>query len=188
MTAMRQEPDLVQVIEQDHREFERAFAELERGSQSPQFRRQLLDHLIADVTRHTVAKEQFLYPTARDKVDGSAQLVEHEVAQSEKAERLMKELEDVEPTDPKFEELSGQLIRSLRKQFDDEERKLLPQLRTACTPKELQTLGHSVELAKQVAPTRPHPAAPDRPPANLIIDPAVSIVDKVRDVLTDRKV
>lgn len=84
--------------------------------------------------------------------------------------------------------LSGQLIRSLRKQFDDEESKLLPQLRTACTPKELQTLGHSAELAKRVAPTRPHPAAPDRPPANLIIDPAVSIVDKVRDVLTDRKV
>lgn len=72
--------------------------------------------------------------------------------------------------------------------MDDEERKLLPQLRTALTPKELQTLGHSAELAKQVAPTRPHPAAPDRPPANLIIDPAVSIVDKVRDVLTDRKV
>lgn len=187
MTTAQRDIDLVQLIIQDHRELERSFAELERAAQSPDYRRQLLDHVIADVTRHSVAKEQFLYPTAADKVSGGKQLVERELKDNAEAERLMKDLEDVDPADAKFDQLTGRLIADLRQHFQHEEEQLLPRVKKACSPEELRTLGNSVALAKEVAPTRPHPAAPDKPPANLVIGPGVGIIDRVRDVLSGRQ-
>ena len=40
--------------------------------------------------------------------------------------------------------------------------------------------------SKKMAPTRPHPSAPDRPPANKILGPGVGLIDRMRDALTGR--
>ncbi|RSN17028.1 hypothetical protein DMH25_04560 [Streptomyces sp. WAC 01325] len=37
---------------------------------------------------------------------------------------------------------------------------------------------------KQLAPTLPHPSAPDTPPANKLPAPGVGMVDRIRKVLT----
>jgi Hemerythrin HHE cation binding domain len=41
-------------------------------------------------------------------------------------------------------------------------------------------------LAKSVAPTRPHPAAPDHPPALTLAAPFVAIFDRLRDRVQGR--
>lgn len=41
-------------------------------------------------------------------------------------------------------------------------------------------------IAKKPAPTRPHPAAPDKPPANKLLGPGAGLVDRARDMLTGR--
>jgi hypothetical protein len=51
---------------------------------------------------------------------------------------------------------------------------------------DLIRVGNRVELAEEAAPTRPHPATPSSPPWNKIVDPAVAVVDKLRDVVTRR--
>jgi hypothetical protein len=43
-----------------------------------------------------------------------------------------------------------------------------------------------VEAAEEAAPTRPHPGTPATPPWNKIVDPAVAVADKVRDVVGRR--
>jgi hypothetical protein len=40
--------------------------------------------------------------------------------------------------------------------------------------------------AKSTAPTRPHPHAPAAPPGNLLAGPVAAVVDRVRDVVSDR--
>lgn len=180
--------DLIELIEQDHHEFERMFAELERGAHSADYRKQLVDHLIADLTRHAVAEEQLLYPTARDKLPDGDKLVDHEIEEHNEAEEVMKELEGLEPLHPEFEYRVTKLIDEVKHHLEEEESKLLPRVRAACSVDELSNLGKSFELAKKAAPTRPHPSGPDKPPANLIIGPGVGIIDKVRDVLSNRKV
>jgi hypothetical protein len=43
------------------------------------------------------------------------------------------------------------------------------------------------EVAERAAPTRPHPAAPDRPPPpNKLLAPGAAVVDRVRAVFTGR--
>ncbi|WP_034273887.1 hemerythrin domain-containing protein [Haloechinothrix halophila] len=180
--------DLIHAIIRDHRDLERVFSEIERHNHSLAYRKDLVDHVIADLVRHSVAEEQFVYPVARDRIEDGDEIVDHEIAEHTRAERLMKELEPLDASDPRFDDVASQLIDDVRHHFEDEERDLLPALRSRCSEAELRDLGGKVIVAKDSAPTRPHPGMPDRPPANLVLDAGVSIIDKVRDALHDRRV
>jgi len=185
MTAA-EKPDLISVIITEHRHVERVFTELESGTGSPEHRRNLADHVIAELVRHSVAEEQFMYPAARKYLENGDQLADHELEEHAEAEEVMKQLEDVPATEPRFDELMRRLIEDIRHHIEDEERDLLPKLQSACSADELRDLGEKVERAKKMAPTRPHPAAPDRPPANLILDTGAGLIDKIRDRLSGR--
>lgn len=74
-------------------------------------------------------------------------------------------------------------IKDIRHHIDDEEKDLLPKLQQACSPEDLRDLGEKALRAKKFAPTRPHPSAPDRPPANLVLDAGAGLIDRLRDKL-----
>lgn len=186
--ATTSEQDLIGVITQDHREVERVFAELERPGVDPQRRKELVDHVIAELVRHSVAEEQHMYPAARRVLDNGDELADHEIEEHAEAECLMKRLEGMAATDPEFDGLVRDLIGSIRHHVEDEEKDLLPKLRAACSERELRELGEKIVAAKRIVPTRPHPAAPDTPPANRLLDPGAGLVDRLRDMLTGRKV
>ncbi|MCT2581551.1 hemerythrin domain-containing protein [Actinophytocola gossypii] len=177
--------DLVDAIVSDHREFEAVFDEIE-ASGDPRMRRELVEHVIAGLVRHSVAEEEYLYPTARKALPDGDKIADHEIEEHAEAEQLMKEIENTEATDPKFDELVGKLIAEIRHHLSDEEEDLLPKLRKACSQQDLRDLGEKFERAKRMAPTRPHPSAPDHPPANKILGPGVGLIDKMRDALTNR--
>ena len=51
---------------------------------------------------------------------------------------------------------------------------------------ELVELAGKVETAKRLAPTRPHPAAPNAELFHKMVGPGVGMVDRLRDKLTGR--
>lgn len=187
MTIPKQSPDLIDVIIADHREVERVFTELEQGAIAPERRKELVDHVIVELVRHSVAEEQHMYPAAREALPDGDQVVDHELQEHAEAERVMKDLEGLKPTDPRFEELLLTLMTDIRHHIQDEEANLLPRLREACSPQQLQELGDKVVSAKRSAPTRPHPTAPDKPPANRLLDAGAGMIDRMRDALTGRR-
>lgn len=178
--------NLIDVIIADHRAFEVVFVELESGQGSPDVRRNLADHVIAELVRHSVAEEQYMYPAAREVLPDGDSIVDHELEEHAEAERVMKSLDGLDPAKSEFDDLVGWLIDDIRHHLEDEENDLLPRLREACTEQQLEDLGAKVLKAKENAPTRPHPSAPDTPPANKILDTGAGIVDRMRDRLTGR--
>lgn len=179
-------PDLIDVLVTDHREVETMFAELETGAGDPDHRKRLVDVAIAELVRHSVAEEMYLYPTAKRALPDGGPLSEQEIAEHAEAEKLMNRLDGLDATDPEFDPAVARLIEAIRHHVDEEERDLFPRLRQACTQDELLKLGRKVEAAKRIAPTRPHPAAPDRPPFNKLVAPGAGLVDRVRDALSNR--
>jgi len=186
MTTTRKQ-DLVDAIVADHREVEAVFAEIEESS-DPRLRRELVEHVIAELVRHSVAEEQYLYPTARKVLPDGDEIADHELAEHAEAEELMKALENTDATEPRFDELVRELIQDVRHHLEEEESDLLLRLRAACDAEELRELGRKFEQSKKIAPTRPHPSAPDRPPANKILGPGIGLIDRVRDALSGRDV
>jgi len=180
-----EQQDLIEAIIDDHREVESVFAELEvRGDERS--RRELVEHVIAELVRHSVAEEQFLYPTTRKALPDGDEIADHELEEHAVAEELMKALDGTDVSDPRFDELLGKLMADVRHHLTEEEADLLPRLRSACDPEELRELGKKFQQSKKIAPTRPHPSAPDRPPANKILGPGVGLIDRMRDALSDR--
>lgn len=143
MTATGQR-DLISVITADHRAVEAVFSELENRTGSPEHRRDLADHVIAELLRHSVAEERFLYPVARTRLPDGDEVADKQIAEHAEAERVMRELEALPPSDPLFEQLLAQLMQDIRTHIQDEEHNLLPRLRSACSAEELRDLGEKV--------------------------------------------
>lgn len=183
--AVPKQQDLVDAIVADHREVAALLDELE-ASGDARNRGEIAERVIVALVRHSVAEEQYLYPTARLVLPGGDEVADHELATHADAERVMKDLTRTDPADPVFDDLVESLTGSIRQHIEEEERELLPRLRAACDEAELRDLGLKFEQSKKIAPTRPHPAAPDHPPANKILDPGMALIDRVRDAMTGR--
>jgi hemerythrin superfamily protein len=183
---MTQQPsgNIIDDIIADHRHVESVFSEIENGE--PRSHDELVDHVIAELVRHAVAEEQYLYPTARKVLPDGDKLADHELTEHSEAEETMKAVEKAGTDDPKYDELVRQLMADIRHHIQDEENDLLPQLRSACTPDQLSQLSREFQRAKEMAPTRPHPLAPDHPPLNKILDRGAGLVDRMRDALSGR--
>jgi hypothetical protein len=52
--------------------------------------------VIAELVRHSVAEEEYMYPAARKTLEGGDQLADHELEEHAKAEKLMKELDGLD--------------------------------------------------------------------------------------------
>jgi hypothetical protein len=63
---------------------------------------------------------------------------------------------------------------------------ILDQLRKHAPREQLLRMAKLTRQAKQAAPTRPHPNAPDTPPGNIVVGAVTGMIDKARDKLARR--
>jgi hemerythrin superfamily protein len=148
--------------------------------------RDLVDEVTIELVRHSVAEEQHLYPAVREHIEDGDRLADKEIADHGRVEKLLKQLERTDADDPRMSPLLQQLMDEVSAHVQDEEDNLFPMLRQACSPEALDELGDKIRRAKAMAPTRPHPSAPDTPPANKLLAPGAGLVDRARDFVTGR--
>ncbi|MEU7057992.1 hemerythrin domain-containing protein [Streptomyces sp. NPDC046197] len=178
--------DVIQELTTDHREVEEIFAQIEALPTGDKRRKDLAEQATIELVRHSVAEEMYLYPAVRHHLPDGDSIADREIEDHSEAERTMKELEDCSAGEARFDQLIGRLMREIREHVTDEEQNLFPQLRQAAGADALEDLGEKVRRAKKVAPTRPHPAAPDTPPANKLLAPGAGLVDRIRDAVSGR--
>ena len=178
--------DMVSVLVKDHEEMKEFFRQLE-ATTDPEERRDVADRLTAEVARHSVAEEMFLYPAARKVLPNGDALVDEELEEHAEAEKLLKQWEGMAGDDPDFMTVYGKIKEGLLHHIDEEEElKLFPEMQQALSPEEQDQLGQKITVAKKLAPTRPHPSAPDEPPMNLVVGVPTGIVDRIRDLMSGR--
>lgn len=181
--------DVIEILTHDHREVEQMFAELESlrgatGDSQLARRKDLADQVTIELVRHTVAEEAEVYPVVAKKVsDSEAEHARHEHAE---AEQTLKRLEGLQTDDPSFDAVLSTLMREIREHVAEEEGEMFPHMRQAFSQQELVDLGGKVESIKRIAPTRPHPSAPDQPPGDKLLGPAVGLFDRMRDAVSKR--
>ena len=128
----------------------------------------------------------YVYPAMRKHLPDGDAAVEHDTTEHKQLESTMKQLEAVDASDPQFTELLRQLETILADHVADEERDQFPQLRARIPREELVQMAGKVEAAKKVAPTRPHPGAPNNQVFHKLVGPGVGLVDRLRDKLSGR--
>ena len=177
--------DVVDILTSDHREMVELLGEIEHTSDTGR-RRDLADTVIAEVMRHAVAEEMYVYPAIEEHVPDGKEEVEHDKQEHAEIVQLMKRMEDTDASAPAFMELVRQLEAMLRHHANDEESEQFPQLRAHIPGERLVKLGEQVQTAKKLAPTRPHPSAPHSELFHKTVGPGIGMIDRLRDKLTGR--
>src|SRR5215218_2010853 len=179
------ELDVVDLLTVDHAEVTALIADI-WATEDGALRRDLTDTVIAELVRHSVAEEMYVYPAMRKYLPDGDAAVEHDTSEHKELEVTMKQLESVDVADVRFAELLRQLETVLADHVADEERDQFPQLRARVPRAELVEIAHKVAAAKKLAPTRPHPAAPNNQLFHKLVGPGVGLVDRLRDRLSGR--
>lgn len=178
--------DAIAVLKQDHREVEDLFDRFERaGDGATKQKRKLVDQMIEALSRHASIEEQVLYPWAREYIEDEDDRVLEALEEHHVVKWLLWELEDLDPSDERFDAKVTVMAENVRHHVKEEEHELFSDLRDVATRAELLELGDALRAAKQKAPTRPHPRGADTPPFNVMAAPITSALDHARDVGKD---
>lgn len=178
--------DVVDILTTDHKEMMELAGQIKHTS-DPGQRRDTADALIAEVMRHAVAEEMYVYPAIEKHIPNGTEEVEHDKKEHDEIVQVMKQLEDCEAGDPDFMERVDKLEGLLSHHADDEESQQFPKMRSHLSSEQLMELGKKVEEAKKMAPTRPHPSAPHSELFHKSVGAGVGMVDRLRDKLNGRQ-
>jgi hemerythrin superfamily protein len=140
-----------------------------------------LKELVQLVFSHAFAEETVLWPAVRRSVVNGEELTARVEEEHQQINDLTREIEGLDPRDPRRDERVRQVFALIRQDIRDEEDELLPRLQDALRPAGLRRLGGAWEAVRRSAPTRPHPVVPRRPPANALLGIPLSGYDRVRD-------
>ncbi|MCF0092131.1 hemerythrin domain-containing protein [Micromonospora sp. MH99] len=164
---------IADIVDREHRQLLALVDQLTGPDATPQ---EGLAVLTAALSRHVSAEEQYLLPAVRAALPARADRVDAEIDADAALLAALKGLSD---------ETLTEVAERVRRHVDGVGA-LVVELRAVATSEELIRLGNRLEIAEEAAPTRPHPGTPATPPWNRIVEPAVGVVDKVRDAVTRR--
>lgn len=178
--------DVTVILTTDHREMLELFGKIHTTT-DPEERRDLADAGTAEVMRHAVAEEMFVYPAMEEHLPNGTEAVEHDKKEHDELVKALKRLEDLDSTEQVFLTQVAEVEQLLSHHIRDEEDDQFPQLRTHIPQAKLNEIGKKVEQAKKLAPTRPHPHAPHSELFHKTVGAGVGMVDRLRDKLMGRQ-
>lgn len=176
--------DAITLLKNDHRTVEKLFRRYEQaGDRAFAEKRKIVDRIIEELSTHAAIEEQVFYPAARDEVADTEDLALESIEEHRIIKWELSELEDMDPQDERFDAKVTVLIENVRHHVEEEESDFFPKVRDELGRTELGEIGEAMQEARRGAPTHPHPRAPQTAPLNVLVGPAVGVVDRVGDTV-----
>jgi hemerythrin superfamily protein len=179
-------PDAITVLKADHDKVDAIFKQFEAsGDKAYKAKRKLVDSMIKELAIHAAIEEMVFYPATRELSEAVEDHVLESLEEHHVVKWLLSELDGMDPEHERFDAKVTVLIESVRHHVEEEEKDYFPKVRKLADRATLQEMGDVLVKAKKVAPTRPHPKAPDQAPANMA-NLATGLVDRIRDAVAGR--
>ncbi len=176
--------DAITKLKDDHDKVEKLFKKYEdTTSRATKTRRKLVDQITEELSVHAAIEEQVFYPISRALSDEAEAQTLESLEEHHLVKTTLAELTKLDPGDERFHPKVTVLMENVRHHVEEEEDELFPMMRKAFGRNDMSDLGEALDEARRLAPTRPHPAAPDAPPANLVTGAVAGIIDRVRNNL-----
>ena len=178
-TTESQTQDAIELLESDHREVDQLFAQIESGQGDKD---ETVRKIVKELSGHAAIEEQILYPAMRRALSDGDAKVEEAIQEHQEMKEALADIESL-GSSPQREGKLQKLMADVRHHVQEEENELFPEMRSAVGEDELQKMGAAMAAAKKMAPTHPHPNAPNTPPGNIVAGAAAAVMDKVRDAI-----
>ena len=184
--------DAIALLTRDHQEVDRLFKQFEKLTDRAQKAKQkLVMKMIRELAIHSAIEEMLFYPAVRTAAlkasTRSGETAADSVLESLEEHHIVKwtlsELEKMKPEDERFDAKVTVLMEMVRHHVEEEQDELFPKARRLLGKEMLDELGERMEKAKKIAPTRPHPRAPDQPPGNMVAGSMAAVMDRGKDLV-----
>jgi len=187
-------PDVFHVLKKDHDEVKAMLAQLEAGPKAStgatpeqlMFRKQALDAVIIEQSKHEAAEQQVFWPAVKQLGPDGVRVAEIGLEQEAEADKLLADLDKLNADDEGFEEQVIAFSADARAHIAYEEAHAWPLLKASVGEEEAQLLGSQITEAKKLAPTRPHPHIPPQSGPAKTAGPMAGLADRLRDSVTGR--
>ncbi len=174
--------DAIALLKSDHRTVEDLFKKFEKAGEGAQrTKAKLVERMVHELSVHAAVEETTFYPFVKGVNEKLTSNVLEGLEEHHVVKWLLSELDGMSPDEERFDAKVSVLMESVRHHVEEEEGEMFPQVRKAVSRAQLDDLGALIERAKKSAPTRPHPAAPDEPPGNVVSGLVAGLIDRVRD-------
>lgn len=178
--------DAIAFLKSEHDDVDTLFKRFEGlGDGAHKRREETVGKMIEALSKHAAIEEEILYPEIRQRVEEGGDdddmvleaLEEHHVAKA-----TLNELEKLPSEHERFKAKVTVLMESVRHHVEEEENELFPKVRDMFSRSELEDMGARLKAARERAPSRPHPMAPDEPPGNIIANTLTAPLDATAKV------
>jgi hemerythrin superfamily protein len=173
--------DAIELLTADHRAVEQLFTQYGAATNDAKVANVLAEEIVRELSIHAVIEEQVLYPTIRRVLPDGDGIADHALQEHQEVKELLADVDGQDASDAEIRATLAKIEQSVSHHVDEEENQLFPALRDGCGQEDMQRMGRAMEFAKTIAPTHPHPNAPNRPPANIVAGLGAAVIDKVRD-------
>jgi iron-sulfur cluster repair protein YtfE (RIC family) len=140
-------PDVIKLLETDHREVEDLFAKAE--STSGAAKQKVVTKIASELTLHAEVEEQIVYPAMRQA--GLSDIVDEAEQEHGKVKELVAQLEAMDGTSDEVDAVLAELKADVQHHVEEEESQGFPKFRDAVDQAELQALATRVQEAKEAA-------------------------------------
>lgn len=173
--------DVLDELERDHREVDSLFAlaSLTEGD----LRARAVDEIVRALSVHAVVEEEVVYPAIEATLAGGDALATRARDEHQEMKELLARIDKVDADERESTDLLRRLQTVVQAHVAVEEAELWPAYRAVVDPSVLADLTSAATGARDRAPTRPHPHAPDTPPGNVVAGVLAGAIDKVRDAV-----
>lgn len=146
----------------------------------------MVTNLIIAESQHEAIEEEFFWPAVRNALDNGDELADEAIAQEQAGKKLLQRLEDGRPGEADYQDALAEFVKLGREHILYEQDVVWPVFESAVSREEREKIGQKLEVAKKIAPTRPHPDTPPNPMVQKTMGTGAALVDHVRDVVSGR--
>jgi len=147
----------------------------------------MVTNLIIAESQHEAIEEQFFWPAVRKALENGDALADEAIAQEQAGKKLLQRLEDGKPGDADYHDALQEFVKLGREHILYEQEVVWPVFEAAVEQAEREKIGEKLEVAKKVAPTRPHPDTPPNATVQKTMGTGAAMLDHARDIVSGRE-
>lgn len=172
--------DIFAIILEEHRIVEKLGAAY-HASNNQHEKQGLAHNIIKLLSIHAACEEMVLYPFMRAKLPDGPAMVQHALMEHQQVKLDLYALDNMLVNQVHFTERLDKCLAETLQHVQEEETDLLPKLRAVMQAAEIEQMTQEYIAAHKVAPSRPHPDAPNTPPENRHTNAVAHSLDATRD-------
>jgi hemerythrin-like domain-containing protein len=181
--------DIVAVLSEQHDQARALLSELHDAisplGDSTQAAARPLQDLVRLLAVHETVEEEVVYPVLKTQLQ-AAHVADPRLAEEGEAKRMLSRLERAATAALELPAALAEFEQAVLAHAEHEEAEVFPLLRDRLDDDQRRDMAIAFRAAEAVAPTHPHPHAPESAVGNLLLGPVLATIDRVRDFTRQR--